>query len=78
MRACRHCGRKGRFYPSDEPTGFVAWFAWAERKGKTHEQQRCPGCDRFNNFTRGLAQPKKWELCYNAPRPLVKGLYLST
>lgn len=56
MSACRHCGRTGRFYPSDEPTGYVAWFAWAERKMKTHEQHECPRCQRLSVWKR---KPKK-------------------
>lgn len=51
MHACRHCGRVGRFY-RDEPHGYVAWFEWAERMGKTHEQHRCPGCDRLTIWRR--------------------------
>jgi hypothetical protein len=45
--SCRHCGRKGRFYPA-QPEGYVAWFDWAEKKGRTHEQHRCPGCGRLS------------------------------
>jgi hypothetical protein len=27
------------------PSGYVSWHEWAKRMGKTHHQQRCPGCD---------------------------------
>ncbi len=43
---CKHCGHKGRGHVK-EPSGYVPWFEWAEKKGKTHEQQRCPDCGRF-------------------------------
>jgi hypothetical protein len=26
------------------PTGYGAWFDWAERMARTHVQVRCPGC----------------------------------
>lgn len=26
------------------PPGYVAWHEWVERKARTHEQHRCPGC----------------------------------
>lgn len=32
---CRH---------TKSPTGYVAWHEWAEKKAKTHEQERCPNC----------------------------------
>jgi hypothetical protein len=28
-----------------QPAGYVAWFEWAEKKGKTHRQIRCHGCN---------------------------------
>lgn len=28
----------------DEPTDYLSWHAWAERKSKTHWQVRCPAC----------------------------------
>lgn len=27
-----------------EPSGYVAWFEWAEKLNKTHEQKQCPTC----------------------------------
>lgn len=56
MGDCRHCGRKGRGY-RDEPTGYVAWHEWAERMGRTHEQQRCPTptCGRFSVWVKRQA-----------------------
>jgi hypothetical protein len=30
-----------------EPSGYIAWHEWAERKAKTHRQERCPGCGLF-------------------------------
>lgn len=26
------------------PVGYLAWHAWAEKKSRTHVQERCPGC----------------------------------
>ncbi len=26
------------------PSGYLAWQVWAERKARTHVQERCPGC----------------------------------
>jgi hypothetical protein len=26
------------------PSGYVAWFEWAEKMTETHTQQRCPEC----------------------------------
>lgn len=34
-RACKH---------TPEPSGYVAWHEWAEKKAKTHVQQQCPVC----------------------------------
>jgi predicted RNA-binding Zn-ribbon protein involved in translation (DUF1610 family) len=47
MSSCPHCGRKGRGYRK-EPLGYVAWHVWAEKLGRTHRQERCPGCGRFS------------------------------
>lgn len=52
MNACQHCGREGRFYRS-EPSGYVAWFDWADRMGKTHHQESCPGCGRSSVWRKG-------------------------
>lgn len=27
-----------------EPSGYLAWHEWAERKDRTHEQTQCPKC----------------------------------
>lgn len=27
-----------------EPTSYSEWFDWAEKKAKTHRQERCPTC----------------------------------
>ena len=29
---------------TDQPVGYIAWHTWAERKMRTHVQQRCEGC----------------------------------
>lgn len=29
------------------PEGYLTWHEWAEKKSKTHEQERCPGCGLF-------------------------------
>lgn len=26
------------------PQGYIAWHEWAEKKAKTHKQERCPTC----------------------------------
>jgi hypothetical protein len=33
---------------TDCPEGYREWHAWAEEMSKTHEQERCPGCERWN------------------------------
>lgn len=33
---------------ADAPESYAAWFAWAERKARTHTQVRCEGCGRFS------------------------------
>lgn len=30
------------------PTGYIAWHEWAEKKSKTHKQERCPTCGFFS------------------------------
>lgn len=32
---CRH---------TKAPIGYVAWHEWAEKKARTHRQERCPNC----------------------------------
>lgn len=27
-----------------QPTGYLAWHHWAEKKAKTHVQRKCPVC----------------------------------
>jgi hypothetical protein len=49
---CKWCGRQGRFYP-EQPEGYVAWDEWAEKKSRTHHQERCPGCGRFSVWKLG-------------------------
>ena len=34
------------------PEGYLAWYAWAERKAKTHRQVRCAGCGLFALWVR--------------------------
>jgi hypothetical protein len=29
------------------PEGYLAWHEWAERKARTHAQERCEGCGRW-------------------------------
>lgn len=36
------CPEKKRHTPS--PFGYIAKHEWAEKKMKTHVQERCPGC----------------------------------
>lgn len=35
---CRHP------YEADEPSGYLAWHAWAEEHMKTHRHKQCPKC----------------------------------
>lgn len=28
----------------DEPSGYLAWHEWAEKKSETHVQRQCPKC----------------------------------
>jgi hypothetical protein len=35
MTGCRH---------TPAPDDYLAWHAWAEKKNKTHTQERCPIC----------------------------------
>lgn len=30
------------------PEGYIAWHEWAEKKSKTHKQERCPTCGFFS------------------------------
>ena len=55
---CSHCGRRGRFYPA-QPGGYVAWHEWAEKKNRTHRQERCPGCGRWTVWRRRAAGDPK-------------------
>ncbi len=36
------------------PEGYIAWHSWAEKKSKTHQQERCPECGLF-----AIWKPKK-------------------
>ncbi len=38
MTTCQH---------TECPTGYMEWHLWAEKKGETHYQVRCPGCGLF-------------------------------
>lgn len=35
-----------------QPTGYIAWFEWAERQAKRYEQHACPDCGRFTIWKR--------------------------
>lgn len=39
LRECRN--------HTDAPSGYLAWHEWAEKKARTHDQFRCPGCGLF-------------------------------
>jgi hypothetical protein len=30
-----------------QPESYLGWHAWAEEMGRTHVQERCPGCGRW-------------------------------
>jgi predicted RNA-binding Zn-ribbon protein involved in translation (DUF1610 family) len=46
VKCCPHCGQKGKGYRRG-PVGYVEWMEWAEKLGRTHEQEECPGCGRL-------------------------------
>ena len=33
------------------PAGYGDWFEWAGRMNWSHQQRRCPGCDRYLIWT---------------------------
>jgi len=35
-----------------QPTGYLEWHEWADKKAKTHRQVRCPGCGLFQIWVR--------------------------
>lgn len=45
------CGNKRcpyeRDHATDEPEGYLAWHAWAEKMSRTHKVLRCGGCGLF-------------------------------
>jgi hypothetical protein len=43
---CRHP------YLRDEPSGYLAWHEWAEKKAKTHEQRQCPKCGLWSIYVK--------------------------
>lgn len=45
QRQLDECPDRAKHYAGkDEPSGYVAWHEWVERKGNTHNQLKCPGC----------------------------------
>lgn len=48
---CRHP------YLPDEPSGYLAWGEWAERKAKTHDQEQCPECGLWVIYKRRTQPP---------------------
>lgn len=41
---------------TDEPTGYLQWHAWAERKAIAHRQLKCAKCGLWHLWER---KPKK-------------------
>lgn len=37
---------------TDGPGGYIDWHIWAEEKGKTHVQERCPECGLYKIWKR--------------------------
>lgn len=35
-----------------EPSGYIDWHEWAEKKTKTHKQIKCKGCGLFHIWKR--------------------------
>lgn len=54
MRACRYCGRYGRYY-CDEPEVRPKWITWAAYKITTHHQEPCPDCGNPTVWMKGAA-----------------------
>jgi predicted RNA-binding Zn-ribbon protein involved in translation (DUF1610 family) len=52
---CSSCGRKGRYYPA-QPDSYLAWHEWAEKKAKTHHQEKCPGCGKLTIWRKGKVE----------------------
>ena len=44
--ACEHP------YMKDEPSGYLQWTEWAEKKSKTHDQTQCPDCGLWAIYSR--------------------------
>ena len=38
-------------HAQDEPSGYAAWHAWAEKKAETHRQSACSGCGLYVIWT---------------------------
>lgn len=45
---CRH---------TEFPSGYVEWFDWAMKKGRTHDQVRCPHCGLYCRWVPKKKQP---------------------
>jgi hypothetical protein len=44
------------------PTGYLAWWSWAERMNRTHGQRRCTGCGRWAIWYRRAEG--EWAICW--------------
>lgn len=47
--ACKH---------PEEPKGYVQWHGWAEKKAKTHRQQKCKTCGLWKIWKRKTTNRK--------------------
>jgi hypothetical protein len=41
------------------PDDYLGWHAWAEKKARTHAQERCPGCGLWKVWWRKPRAPKE-------------------
>lgn len=49
--ACKH-------HTPDQPTGYIAWFGWAQRMSKTHRQIKCEGCGLYQVWVPKIKREK--------------------
>ncbi len=42
IKSADACIDKAKHTP--DPTGYIAWHEWAEKKARTHTQHQCPTC----------------------------------
>ena len=48
--ACEHP------YLKSEPSGYLAWHEWAEKRSRRYEQEQCPDCGLWVIWRRKVAE----------------------